>query len=175
MLNYYILIDSSYKIIEKIKTSGVYDEESGYIHCLPVNDEAFIQATHFIDGELIKNNSLIEVITSALATLAAYRYSKEVGGITVAGTSILTDRESQATLTGAYVAVQLNPTRLIDWKTSDGTWTQIDKATVEFLASAVADHVQACFSNEKVHSTAINLLTTIEEVEAYDITVGWPA
>lgn len=117
--------------------------------------------------------TLAEAIASKLGDLAAYRFDKETGGITVSGINVLTDRESQATLTGAYVAVQLNPDRLIDWKASDGTWTQIDRATVEFLAGAVADHVQSCFSTEKAKAAEILALTTVDAVLAYDVTVGW--
>lgn len=108
-----------------------------------------------------------------IAALAAYRFGRETGGVTVNGINILTDRESQATLTGAYVAVQLKPTRLIKWKGSDGVWTQIDKATVEFLAGAVADHVEACFDVESDKAAEIQALTTVEAVQAYDVTVGW--
>lgn len=122
---------------------------------------------------VIPTPTLAEAITAKLAALAAYRFGRETGGINVNGINVLTDRESQATLTGAYVAVQLNPTRLIDWKASDGTWTQIDKTTVEFLANAVADHVQGCFSVEKSKAAEIQALTTVEAVLAYDVTVGW--
>jgi len=116
---------------------------------------------------------LSETIATKLSELASLRFQKETGGITVAGVSIRTDRESQATLTGAYVAVQLNADLLIDWKCADETWTQIDKATVLFLSAAVANHVQLCFSNEKAHSIAIQALLSVEAVEAYDITTGW--
>lgn len=113
-----------------------------------------------------------DVITDVKAKLAEYRYAIETGGITVAGVAVKTDRESQATLTGAWVQVQTNPAALIDWKGNDG-WTQIDKATVVLLAGAVGTHVQKCFTCEKRHSDAIDALTTVNEVVAYDITTGW--
>lgn len=132
----------------------------------------------YLNGEVVPpaaDQITIETaIASKLADLAAYRFKRETGGITVNGINILTDRESQATLTGAYVAVQLNPDRMIDWKASDSTWTQIDKSTVEFLAGAVADHVQACFSAEKTLSAAIQSLETVDDVLAYDVAVEWP-
>jgi hypothetical protein len=39
---------------------------------------------------------------------------------------------------------------------------------------SVASHVQACFSQERVHAEAINALETVEDVQAYDFTTGWP-
>lgn len=107
-----------------------------------------------------------------LAALAQYRYNKEISGIDVGGTIIKTDRESQATLTGAWVTVQQNINTLIDWK-ADNDWVQIDKTTVEILSIAVSAHVQSCFSKEKLHHNAISALTTIASVQEYDYTEGW--
>lgn len=103
-----------------------------------------------------------------LSQLATLRYEKEIAGITVNGTIIKTDRESQATLTGAWVAVQQNPAKLIDWKADSG-WAQIDKPTIEALSIAVAEHVQACFSREKAISLEIESLTTISEIQNFEL------
>lgn len=116
---------------------------------------------------------LADVKEARKADLAAHRYQIETGGLTINGAQILTDRESQATLTGAWVTVQINPAALIDWKGVNG-WTQIDKATVELLAGVVGTHVQHCFSAEKLHSDAIDALATVEAIAAYDISTGWP-
>lgn len=118
-----------------------------------------------------ENISVDEVKASKLSELASLRYIKEVSGIDINGDIIKTDRESQATLTGAYVKMQLDPIALIDWKSATG-WIQIDKATVEALAMAVANHVQYCFSKEKEHSENIEALTDYDALVAYDITVG---
>jgi hypothetical protein len=115
-----------------------------------------------------------ETMARKLSALAAYRYEKETGGITVNGVGIDTDRESQAMLNGAMTFFAWNPTALIDWKGING-WVQVDKDTLEAVAKVVAAHVQACFSNEKAHAAAIRALTTKETIEAYDYTTGWPA
>lgn len=117
--------------------------------------------------------SLAEVRAAKLAALADRRWRVETQGITVAGARIKTDRESQALLTGAWCACQLNPALLIDWKGEDG-WVQIDAVTVSALAAAVSAHVQGCFTAEKTHAEAIAALETVEAVAAYDITDGWP-
>lgn len=117
--------------------------------------------------------ALADVRAAKLAALAGYRWRIETQGITLGPARIKTDRESQALLTGAWCACQLNPALLIDWKGEDG-WVQIDAVTVSALAAAVSAHVQGCFTAEKTHAEAIAALGTVEAVAAYDITAGWP-
>jgi len=116
---------------------------------------------------------LAELRQTKLAELAALRYQHETAGITLSGMTIETDRQSQALITGAWSFAQLNPAVLIDWKGTNG-WVQIDAATISAIANAVATYVQACFSNERVLSTAIAAATTIEALNAIDLTAGWP-
>lgn len=118
--------------------------------------------------------TLDEIRQRKLTALAYYRWQKETEGITLNGVGIKTDRESQSLLNGALKLFDLNPSLLaIDWKGENG-WVQVDKATLEAVGLAVGAHVQACFSREKAHATAIEALTAIDEIEAYDITTGWP-
>lgn len=114
-----------------------------------------------------------EAKAKKLSELAAYRYGVETGGIELNGVAVLTDRESQATLTGVYVTALINPNIVIDWKGAD-EWIKINKAQVEAVAQVVSTHVQTCFSNERTHAEAISALATVEEIIAYDIKTGWP-
>ena len=146
--------------------------------------EIFIAApdnfdTSRIDEYRYENDTLIApVIPDAwqqkLSDLAAYRYARETAGITLNGAVIKTDLESQSKINGAWSNAQINPTAMIDWKAATG-WIQIDAATVTAIAGAVAAHVQACFSAERVHAEAIAALETAEAVQAYDFTTGWPS
>lgn len=117
-------------------------------------------------GYIIEDFSVDEIKKHKEKQLASLRYEKEVGGLVVSGMSIATDRISQAMISGAYIAVQLNPNRLIDWKTKDG-WIQLDKPTVETIATLVSDHVQNCFTKEK------EILTLLEDDVNIDITLEW--
>lgn len=119
--------------------------------------------------------TLAEAITEKLAALSALRYTKETAGINVGGSKIKTDRESQAALTGAYTTLKNNLLQSIDWKADGGAWVSLALAQVEPMAQAVAAHVQACFTREKAHAQAIAGLTTVAQVDAYDISTGWPA
>lgn len=107
-----------------------------------------------------------------LAELAAYRFQVETGGLSIKGMSILTDRESQAQLTSAYISLKFGLKDSIDWKGTNG-WSSLKLAEIEPIAQLVLHHVQNSFTMEKIHSEAINNLTSVEEVNAYDITVGF--
>lgn len=120
-----------------------------------------------------KYATLADTQAARKADVAQRRYEKETGGVSVAGVVVRTDRESQAMLTGAKSFSDVNPDALIDWKTADG-WAKIDRATLTSIAQAVGAHVQACFSNERVHHEAIDALSTSADMEAYDISTGWP-
>jgi len=130
-----------------------------------------------MDEYRIENGELIapetpDAWTRKLSEIAAYRYQKETAGITLSGIAIETNRESQALINGAWSFSQLNPAVLIDWKAESG-WIQIDAATIAAIAGAVATHVQACFSTERIHAEAIAALETSEAVAAYDISTLW--
>lgn len=129
-------------------------------------EEAEYLAAQIVPFETVKQQKL--------SALAALRYQHETAGITLNGMTIETDRQSQALITGAWSFSQLNPAVLIDWKAESG-WIQIDAATISAIAGAVATHVQACFSNERIHAEAIAALATCEAVTNYDLTTGWPA
>lgn len=129
------------------------------------NGKPKLQATPVPTVASIKAAKLLE--------LAAKRYEIETGGITVNGSTISTDRDSQAMLTSAWVIMQMTPNAVIDWKAPTG-WVKLNKAAIEPIAMAVSTHVQACFTAESIHAAAINKLKTEEELNDYDIATGWP-
>lgn len=102
--------------------------------------------------------------------IAESRFALETKGVEVGGVTIRTDRESQASLSGAVVALSRNPDSLIDWKGADG-WVRLDKAQVDTLADLVYSHVQRCFSAERVKQIELDTLTTRDELRAFDPTV----
>jgi len=103
-----------------------------------------------------------------IAYAANRRWQVETGGITVGGALIDTSRESQAMITGAYNYAQVRPDKLIKFKAASG-WVELDAATVAAIATAVGDHVQACFDAEAEVVAAITdgTVTTVEQVAAY--------
>ena len=100
--------------------------------------------------------------------IADWRWRREVGGVNVGGTRILTDRESQAQITSAYTSLANNLVASVDFKTADGTWVALGLLEVSAVAQAVAAHVQQSFSLEKQLGQMVDAAETIEQVQAIE-------
>lgn len=109
-----------------------------------------------------------------LTELSAYRYSKETAGITLNGALIKTDQESKVNLNGAVNRAILRPNSTVNWKISAVVWVPIAAEQIIEIGLAVSDFIEDCFTCEMTHALAINALETVEEVQAYDFTTGWP-
>lgn len=123
-------------------------------------------------------NGAIQIDAAATAAgLRAYaaqkRFSVETGGIAVGGVTIRTDRESQATVNGAYAATLMDPNFSTTWKNADGSWSELSAAQIVAVASAVKDHVAASFAAEKAADDAIDAgtITSFAQIDA----AAWPA
>lgn len=103
--------------------------------------------------------------------ISSWRYMLEVGGVSLNGVKVKTDRESQATINGAYTSLANGLLTSIDWKTADGSFVQLTLAEMSAVAQAVAQHVQTSFSREKALLDQVNAATTIEEVKS--VVVPW--
>lgn len=110
-----------------------------------------------------------------LAQLADRRWEAETGGIVLGGVPIKTDRESTAKITAAYVQASANPSFTVRWKVDTGVFVTLDAATIIAIGDAVTAHVQACFDNEDVLTTAIRAAEDLVALDAIDIEAGWPA
>lgn len=127
----------------------------------------------WVDGQWVTNTESVQAAKEKKKqALAEERYKREVGGVIVAGTMVRTDRDSQDALIRAMARAQRKPGGPINWKAGNG-WVRLSKVELEVVASAVDDHVQACFDNEMAHATAIDALTEIPDIEGYDIMMGW--
>jgi hypothetical protein len=109
-----------------------------------------------------------------LAEIANWRYRRETSGITLNGAKILTDRESQATVTGAFASLQAGLIQSVDWKAASGQWLSIGLQEMTAIAQAVAEHVQDSFTREKVLTQMVDAAQTVEDVEAIDIRSVYP-
>lgn len=108
-----------------------------------------------------------------IAKLAAYRFELEVGGISVNGVTVKTDRESQAQLASALLTINEGFANSINWKSANG-WVNLDKKSIQQISKIVAQHVQGCFNVEQMHASKILNFATIEELSNYDFKTGWP-
>lgn len=139
------------------------------------NGRAIHAAALALDPTLHPSPDISGLKREAFAALADRRYRAEVGGITVGGVAIATDRRTQAVLTSAYVkASQSVSYEISNWKSPSGVFSSLTSAQIIATANAVMDHVQDCFDNEATLSAAITSATTAAELAAVDIESGWP-
>jgi hypothetical protein len=121
----------------------------------------------------VTDKPLAEVKAARVAALAAYRYTKEIGGVTVAGIVVATDDRSKMLIAGAYAAAKNNVREEFKFKGGAGFVT-LTKAQIDGVGDAVFGHVQDCYAAEAAHVAAINACETAAEAAAYDFTTGWP-
>lgn len=118
---------------------------------------------------------LAELTKPAEATvqerIASRRYQAQVSGTTLEGMQIDTSTDSQALITGAALAAVLDSAYVCRWKMADGTRVELDAKMIIAVASAVRDHIQACYDRED------ELLTAVAEGTFTDAMLdqGWPA
>lgn len=102
------------------------------------------------------------------------RRQEEEQDFVYGGAAISLDSDTQARIDSAISGLERKPPGSTIWWQSGTTFTQFDLSGLEALGVAAFDHVEACFSNVKVLVEALQACTTIAELDAVDITVGWP-
>jgi hypothetical protein len=119
--------------------------------------------------------TLEQLKEESLQTLAERRWAAEEAGTSLNGTTILTDRQTQAKLTAAYVKASQGDSYVIEsWKFAPGVFITLNAQMIIAIADAVEAHVQACFHNEAVLSNQIVSAQTKEELLQVNINEGWP-
>ncbi|HRJ60570.1 MAG TPA: DUF4376 domain-containing protein [Azospirillaceae bacterium] len=110
--------------------------------------------------------SLTQVKAAARAAAAAARYELEVGGVTVGGLRISTDRDSQMLISAAAAAARAGamPAQ-IPLKHLDGI-ELIDAAAMIAIGDAVVAHVQAARRREYDVWVLIEAATDVQGVLA---------
>ena len=106
------------------------------------------------------------------AYAATKRYAVETGGVVIDGMRVMTDRQSQSLITGAYNYVQANPDVTVNFKTASG-FVELTAAQMTAIANAVGAHVKASFAAEgEVDKQIIaGTITTTAEIDVF----SWPA
>lgn len=147
-------------------------------------EDAVVEAPSLIDGTWARRQTAVDLRGDEAnlqtlkermkAQLADVRYQHETAGIVFGGARIKTDRESQATITGAYARALSDPATTVRWKSEDGFVT-LDSAAIIAVGAAVFDHVQGCFSREGDLSAAIDGAATVDQLLGVNIVEGWEA
>lgn len=132
-----------------------------------------------IDAHL--NPPRIVTAESLKAEITALRWQKETGGLTLpSGVRVATGIDDQNRITSVIANAQMAGVQSVDFKAESG-WVTVTVQELQAIAAAIAVHVQACFTAERVHHEAIDELAEQHEGEAlqsalaaYDVQSGWP-
>jgi hypothetical protein len=127
----------------------------------------------YVGGQVNRTEQYDDGVTAA-EYLPAYRYKREVGGVSYLGKTIQTDRETRANWIGILINAQSDPAYTTPWKTADGSFVTYNAAEAIGAALAVSGHVQKCFLAEETVAESLSSYTTeaqIEEAfeEAYNV------
>lgn len=125
------------------------------------------------DAAVVDVSAAAVLRSSKRAALAAHRYVVETGGVTLGAEEVLTDRESQALLTGAFVSITSGLIPDVEWKLKAG-WMTVEAADIAVVAAAVAAHVRKTFAVERVVWEQIEALAN-EDLPGFDVLAAWAA
>lgn len=114
-----------------------------------------------------------EVRQELLQKITDYRYDLEVGGITLNGNAIGTDRDDQNSLANAVALIDLVNPETIDFKARSG-WITLTPDVIKAIACAVGQFKQACFSAERAHQEIVQVLED-SMLASYNYTINWPS
>lgn len=126
----------------------------------------------------VVNFDLDTAKTNLKAHVTQIRWDIETSGISMAGFSVLTgiaDQNRIATICLSAVSAKVKGKEFapVKFKTSDGTWVELDGETLITVGEAVTAHVEACFLREQELHTEIDACTTLKQLKAIDIESGW--
>ena len=151
-----------------------FAESLGYDHALEAGSAG--TGWLFVDGELVQPQehepapaTLEEAKQRLRERATALRWEHETGGITVGGARVLTGVEDQNRIASALIGAPAT----LDFKAESG-WVTLTLAELQYIAAAITAHVQACFTAERAHHEAIDLLGTLEAAQEYDVETNWP-
>lgn len=113
--------------------------------------------------------AVAELRRQALSRLSERRWSAETAGVLVDGTLYPTTREARSTLS-LYSSTGSD----VRWKAGSRKWISLSPDDAQRVASAIGEHVAACFKNEERLEGVIIEADTVADIEAIDLDQGWP-
>lgn len=120
--------------------------------------------------------SIDTLIKNRLSGLKFIRREKEVADIIFRGTKYAAGLNDQTRINNLVLTSTAAGITEVDFKTADGYKT-IKVEELAMASSAMTKRSEACFTNERVHTIALNNLYEAGDrdgLEKYDITTGWP-
>lgn len=178
MTQYALLINNEFKEIRNYATKPANIPHKNITWHDVIREQGETAFTGLENGNWVIRTALPtfeELKQQKIEQLASIRWEKETGGTTFNGMPLATDPTSQTKYVGAVVAAQISPLMTLKWKLSDGTFVDLDANSITQVAMAVRAHIQACFDRESALLTLIEAAVDQTELDAIDITTGWPS
>jgi Na+-translocating ferredoxin:NAD+ oxidoreductase RnfC subunit len=155
-------------------------------------DASKIPDYKYVDGEKValtdqekeklaaeRTPSLSERKESLLSEIKALRKKHARKPVDYDGNEFDADPRAQQKLTGKLTYAQAtgkdsDSTWSVGWKTADNSFVQLSYDDLAAVVQTVNEQVQAAYNNEAQLLAQIEQATTIDELEAIDLTTGWP-
>lgn len=163
-----------------VHLDGVLNEELGAYECvecsMPVSEysEAAVNEAYAAWKAATANRGLARAKREVLKKIDAYDTSPAVNGFALNGTVVWLDKATRVGLMNSTSITKAmgQPTTTL-WLGESKMEVPCDTAIQ--LLSALEMYALDCFNVTAAHKKAVSELTSIEEVEKYDITAGYPA
>ncbi|OGA55866.1 MAG: hypothetical protein A3F74_08040 [Betaproteobacteria bacterium RIFCSPLOWO2_12_FULL_62_58] len=102
------------------------------------------------------------------------RQRREFGGTTIGANPVRTDLESRQLYVEAAQLIAEGAAS-VTLQRGDGAWVTLTAAQFTNAWQAIRAFVRDCRAGERAHHEALAALATVEAIDAYDLSTGWPA
>lgn len=164
------------EIKSAINFSGLTNREIEWRKSQPDRFELSNGEWREIEGWLEARTALqlAEAKVKKLSELQQEKRRRRDSGMVIGGILFDTDANADTKYTKMLLACQISPTYTIpDWKASDGVFVEMTASLVLQVMQTFGVYESALTSKQKQKVEEINALSTIEDVESYDVTSGW--
>lgn len=159
---------------------GVLNDELGVYECvecsMPVSEysETAVNEAYAAWKTALTNRGLARAKREVLKKIEAYDTSPAVNGFALNGTVVWLDKATRVGLMNSTSITKAmgQPTTTLWFGESK---MEVPCDTAIQLLSALEMYALECFNVTAAHKKAVSELASIEEVEKYDITAGYPA
>jgi hypothetical protein len=123
--------------------------------------------------EEVVDNSLTDAIAKKLQEITDYDNSNKVNGFTYNGVELWFTAEVRASFKNSIESALLLGETEISIPTSAGI-IKLSLDNAKLMLAKIQRYADACYLVTMQHKEEVEMLTTVAEVEAYDITNGYP-
>lgn len=166
-----------FRVYKELQPQETYDKV--YVTAEPVKVEGVYRQTWtevLLPPETVAAR-LLKMKSDLKDKVAQTRWIKETSGITIptgenTSINVGTTIADQNRITTVISNCEIAGIETINFKAGDG-WVTLNIPTLKMIATEIAHHVQTCFTSERQHCDAIDLLETYEQISTYNTQLNW--